>query len=39
MHEVKPWWQAAFEGRDVSVDEFESVAAQSEKRLDSLMAA
>lgn len=39
MHEVKPWWQAAFEDRDVSAAEFETVSAQSEKRLDQLMSA
>lgn len=39
MHEVKPWWQAAFENRDVTVQEFEVAAAKSEKRLDGLMTA
>jgi hypothetical protein len=38
IREVKPWFQAAYEDRDVSVSEFERASARSEKRLDSLMA-
>ncbi len=38
MHEMKPWWQSAFEDREVTVEEFESAAAQSEKRLDAVLA-
>jgi hypothetical protein len=38
IREVKPWFQAAYEDRDVSIDEFERASARAEKRLDSLMA-
>ena len=38
LHEVKPFFQAAYENRDVLVGEFERAQARAEKRLDSLMA-
>ncbi len=39
LRECKPWLQAAYEGREVTVDEFEQSSAAAEKRLDALMAA
>lgn len=39
LHEVRPWWQASYEGREVTVEEFEHSADQAEKRLDSLLVA
>jgi hypothetical protein len=39
MREVKPWWRAAYEGREVTVDEFERASEKTEKRIDSLLAA
>ena len=39
LQETKPWWQAAYEGREVLADEFEQVQARSERRLDQLASA
>ncbi len=37
LRECKPWWQAAYQDREVTVDEWEQASASAEKRLDALM--
>lgn len=39
QHELKPWWQSAYENRDMTVEEFEKASSQVEKRLDELFSA
>lgn len=39
LQETKPWWQAAYEGREVLADEFEQVSARTERRLDQIASA
>jgi hypothetical protein len=39
LHELRPWWQASYEGRDVTIEEFERASDLAEKRLDSLLVA
>lgn len=39
LHEIRPFWQAAYEGREVTAAEFEAASEQAEKRLDSLLLA
>jgi len=39
MREVKPWFRAAYEGREVTVEEFETASALTEKRLDLVLCA
>ena len=39
MREVRPWFRAAYEDREVMVDEFEKASALTEKRLDSVLCA
>lgn len=38
MREVRPWFQAAYEDREVTADEFDVAVARTEKRLDQLLA-
>jgi hypothetical protein len=38
LRECKPWLQAAYEDREVTVPEWEQASASAEKRLDDLMA-
>lgn len=37
LHEVRPFWQAAYEGREVTGQEFEEALAHTERRLDSVL--
>lgn len=38
LRECEPWLRAAYENRDVTVDEFEKAQARTERRLDAVMA-
>jgi hypothetical protein len=37
LRECRPWLQAAYEDREVTVAEFERASVEAEKRLDSIM--
>ena len=39
LRECKPFFQAAYEDRDVTAEEFEAASVKTEKRLDALLAA
>lgn len=39
MREVKPWFRAAYEDREVTVEEFERASEATERRLDAVLVA
>lgn len=38
LQETKPWWQAAYEGREVTIEEYEQALTRTERRWDQTLA-